>query len=79
MSKRKEKTSNGDILRVCVVYFKFPVSVRCKLLGHCFLSILAAELSCISWVIRGCVLRDASGMTLLSFSLRSVRVGVQIL
>jgi hypothetical protein len=38
MSKRKEKTSSGDILRVCVVYCKFPVAVRCKLLGHCFLN-----------------------------------------
>jgi len=70
MSKRKEKTSSGDSLRVFVVYFKFPVAVRCKLLGHCFLSIPAAVLSCISWVIHGCcVLRNASGMTVLNFSL----------
>ena len=78
MSKRKEKTSSGDILRPFVVYCKFPVAVRCKLLGHCFFSILGAVLSCISWVIHGCVLRDTSGMTFLNFSLRPVRLDTQI-
>jgi hypothetical protein len=70
MSKRKAKNSSGYILRVFVVYLKFPVAVRCGLLGHCLLSILVAELSCISWVVHGCcVLGNASGMTFLNFSL----------
>jgi len=79
MSKVKEKASSGNILRVCaVVSFHLRFGASYSVFFFFFFSILGTVLSCISWVIHGFVLGDASRMTFLNFSLPSVRVDTQI-